>query len=459
VRGIRFQYRCAVALLLALAAFPLGAAAGSPVSAPDEIAEVRLTEQTGGTQTFTLPEALERAKAANRDVDIARQRLAELEGLKVEARAEGLPQITGTAGYTRTWRKPSIVINGQPIAFGTDHNTAASASVDQLLWDGGRVFKAMRAARSEEKRGQELVRATEQQVAFQVKQTFYEILYTDKTIGVLTRRLAALRGHLSSMKQRYAKGLESDYAVMRQDVEVSNVEPDLIDAERRRELLVNGLKVLIALPQEDKLVPQGKLAYEARPLSDLEELVAKAKGNQPGLQAEKLRVDSLVQNVGLQKAAFWPKLSFNTTVQWQWQTNDISNFYGQQDSLSSAFNLSWPIFEGLRTHARVQQARAQLMQQRAATSQLEEAVVKDVRDAALSLRKAREALASQQKALALSRRATAIAGERFDAGLMSQLELNDTIDAQAMAEQQYLRATFDCLVSEAALERAVGGDL
>ena len=42
---------------------------------------------------------------------------------------------------------------------------------------------------------------------------------------------------------------------------------------------------------------------------------------------------------------------------------------------------------------------------------------------------------------------------------MSQLELNDTIDAQAKAEEQYLRATFDCLVAEAALEAAVGGDL
>ena len=86
-------------------------------------------------------------------------------GSRAEARAEAFPQLTGTASYTRMWRKPSIVINGQPITFGTDHNTIAAASVDQLLWDGGRVFKAMRAARSEERRGQELIRATEQQIA------------------------------------------------------------------------------------------------------------------------------------------------------------------------------------------------------------------------------------------------------------------------------------------------------
>ena len=55
--------------------------------------------------------------------------------------------------------------------------------------------------------------------------------------------------------------------------------------------------------------------------------------------------------------------------------------------------------------------------------------------------------------------ATAIAGERFEAGLMSQIELNDTITQQGKAEQLYLQATLDCLTAEAALERAVGGEL
>ena len=45
-----------------------------------------------------------------------------------------------------------------------------------------------------------------------MKQTFFEILYTDKVIDVLKSRLAALRGHLASIRQRYEKGLESDYA-------------------------------------------------------------------------------------------------------------------------------------------------------------------------------------------------------------------------------------------------------
>ena len=220
------------------------------------------------------------------------------------------------------------------------------------------------------------------------------------------------------------------------------------------------MKVLLALPQEDAFLPAGMLAYEPRAVPDVDALVEKAKGNRPDLAAEKLREASLTQNVGMQKAAYWPKVTFNTTFQWQWQSNDWHvDPYEQQKSFSTAVNLSFPLFEGLRTHGRVQEARAQLAQQRATTSQFEETVVKGVRDAAISLTKARKALESQRKSFTLARRATAIAGERFEAGLMSQLELNDTIDSQAKAEELYLKATYDCLVSEAALEQAVGGEL
>ena len=90
---------------------------------------------------------------------------------------------------------------------------------------------------------------------------------------------------------------------------------------------------------------------------------------------------------------------------------------------------------------------------------MEDSVVREVADAHVSLERARQALATQDSSYATARRATAIAGERFEAGLMSQIELNDTITQQGKAEQLYLQATLDCLTAEAALERAVGGEL
>jgi len=406
----------------------------------------------------TLDEALQRAQIANRDIQVAKENLAEIEGLKNEARSEGLPQLTGNAGYERMWRKPKMFINDELFTIGSNNTYSASAEVNQLLWDGGKVLKAVKAAKTEQARGLENIRDVEARIRLSVKQTFYQILYTNKVIDVLSRQLDQLKSHLAAIRTRFNKGLDSDYTLMRQQVEVSNVEPQLIDALRTYELLINSLKILMAVNPEEKIEPTGTLAYNLRSLPGAHAMIEKARSTRPDLNAERLREASLVQNVGVEKAGYWPSLNFNTTYQWQGQSDNWRVGSNERsDSLSSSLNLSWPIFDGLKTKSRVEQAKARLMQQRFQTSQLEDSVVREVQDAITSLEKAQAAYKSQLGSFNLAKKATAIASERFEAGLMSQLELNDTINAQAQAEQLYLQAIYDCLFAEAVLEKAMGG--
>jgi outer membrane protein len=412
------------------------------------------------THTLTLDQAVERGLAENRDIAVARERLTELEGLKGEARSEGLPQLTGTAEYQRTWRKPKMNIEGQYFVVGTDNSFIAGATITQMLWDGGRVFKAVKAAKSELARGIENIRDTESTVRFLVKQTCYEVLYTNKVIDVLDKEQKQLRTHLSSIQTRFNQGIDSDYTLMRQQVQVSNIEPQIIDAKRNREYLLNSLKILLAIPPEDELKITSSFDYRASTIPQIKELVETAKSSRPDLAAEKLRQKSLSQNVGIEKAGYWPKLNASAEFQWQGQSDNMwPGPRERTDSLYTTVSLSWPIFDGLKTHSRVKQAKARLMQQQYMTSQLEDSVARDVRDAYEALMRARESLATQQKSLSLAKKSTAIAGERFEAGLMSQIELNDTINAQATAEQNFLRASFDCMTAEAALEKATGGAL
>lgn len=409
---------------------------------------------------LTLEQSVEKAIAENRDIEVAKQRLIELQGVKGEAASEGLPHITGTGSYQRLWRKAKIFIANTPVEYGSSNTLLSGAEFNQLLFDGGRVFKAIKAAKIEEARGIQNIRDVEVQVRYNIKETFYEILYTDKLISVLEEQLKNLTGHLNAIKTRYNEGLDSDYTLMRQEVEVSNIQPQIIDAKRNRILLVNAIKVLMVIPQEDEFEPMGAFDYRARAFPQLEHLTEVARDDRPSLKAEKLREQSLRYAIDIEKAAFWPKLNFSTTWQWQGYADDWT--ISKQDrayTINSMVTMSWPIFEGLKTVSRIKQAKAKHLQQYYNTSQFEDNVVKEVRDVYESLHRAREALASQEKNLNLARKATKIAGERFEAGLMSQLELNDTINSQARAEQNYLRAAFDCLESEAALEKVVGGEL
>jgi outer membrane protein TolC len=216
----------------------------------------------------------------------------------------------------------------------------------------------------------------------------------------------------------------------------------------------------MAVNPEEKIEPTGVLSYNSRSLPNALAMIEKARATRPDLNAERLREKSLVQNVGVEKAGYWPSLNFNTSYQWQGQSDNWGVGKNERaDSLSSSLNLSWPIFDGLKTKSRVEQAKARLLQQRYSTSQLEDSVVREVQDAITSLEKAQAAYKSQLGSFNLAKKATAIASDRFEAGLMSQLELNDTINAQAQAEELYLQALYQCLSADAVLEKAIGGTL
>lgn len=413
-----------------------------------------------GEWRMTLEQSVQRALEENRDIATARARLAELDGMKNEARSIGLPQVIAGGSYQRTWRKPQYIINDQPYSAGTYNTYMTGAQVSQLLFDGGRVFKAVKAARAEEARGIQTIRDAEREVRFEVKQTFFQILYTEKIVEVLERELAQLKMHLASIQARFRQGLDSDYTLMRQQVAVSNVEPQLIEAKRQRALLANALKILLVIPPEEDFFPEGGFDPRVKEKPVHAELVEMARATRPDLAAERLRAKSLALNIGVEKSAYWPQLSISSAWQWQAFSDDwrISSTE-RTNSFNSAATLSWPIFEGLKTHARVAQAQAKLLQQHYLASRLEDVVVKDVEDALESLARARQALETQQKTLALAKRATAIASERFTAGLTSQLELNDAITSQAKAEELFLQSALECLTAEASLEKAVGGEL
>jgi outer membrane protein len=334
----------------------------------------------------------------------------------------------------------------------------AGAELNQLLWDGGKVLNALKAANTEHASAVENIRDVEAQVRLAVKQTFYQVLYTEKVIEVLKIQLSQLRDHLRTIQTRFKKGLESDYTLMRQQVEVSNIEPQLIQAERNRELLVNALKILMAVDPQEPMDPVGVFSYSPHSIVDVAALIEKARSTRPDLNSQRLREKSLIAGVSVEKAGYWPQFTFNTTYQWQGQTDNWGLSSNEiADSLSSIVQMSWPIFDGLKTKSRIEQAKAKLMQQQFSNSQLEDSVVREVEDARTTLDKAQAAYRSQLGSFNLAKKATAIASTRFEAGLMSQLELNDTITSQAQAEQLYLQAVYECLSAEAVLEKAIGG--
>lgn len=409
---------------------------------------------------LTIDDAVGRAMKANYDIKMAEARLAEVKAMVGEAASGALPQINGVAGYERSIKRPQLFFNGNAVIIGSKNTYSASATVTQPLYEAGKVFHAIKAASSEKRKSLADIENAKDEIKLAVIKTYYQILLADKLVNTSKKTLKQLESHLSAIKARYNEGLESDYTLMRQEVEAANMEPELLAAEKARLIFVNALKVLLALPEDADVELAGRLDVADKTVPPEDDLIAMALKNRSDLVAASSRKSSLKQKVGAEKGGYLPSLALTSQISWQAQTNDFrigdkEDYY----ALSAGALLSWPIFDGFKTHFKIKEAKAELKIASDEELKLKAGIAGEVKNAAAAYKEAIQRASSQKKSLILSQKAVDIASLRFKEGLTSQLELNDTILTRDRTERFYYQALYDAIAGYAELERSVGGEL
>jgi outer membrane protein TolC len=128
-------------------------------------------------------------------------------------------------------------------------------------------------------------------------------------------------------------------------------------------------------------------------------------------------------------------------------------------SASAQVVLSWNLFEGFGTSARVQRASASLDRARADEDRTLQAVAKEIGDARAAAVALGQQVALATDTLTIAQQSLALATERLEAGLASQLELRDANLKLTQAELSLLESRIDHAVAIADLARAAGGTL
>lgn len=413
-----------------------------------------------GEVKLSLQEAVERSLRANYDLKSAEEHLRELEAMIGEARAGALPQLNGTAGYDRYVRKPQIFLQEQRFTIGFNNTYAASLALTQPLYVAGKVYKALKAAESETAAGKSTLANLQEEIKLQVKKTYYQILLIGRAIEITKKTLKQLTDQLVTIKARFGKGLESDYTLMRQEVQVSNVEPELAAHEQQRVVLENTLKVLLAIPVGSGVTLTEDFKFAPKNVPNRDELVTTAIKERQDLAAGAAHIESLKQMVGIEKGGYLPTIKAVANLDWVGQADQfVIHSNDHYYSLDAGVELSWPIFDGLKTHYRVNQAKAKLKIEQNKELKLKDNVEGDVLNAHSKYLESVVRETAQKKSLNLAQKAVDISSLRFSEGLTSQLELNDTILQRDQAEKLYAQAVYDCLDTEATLLRLVGGKL
>jgi outer membrane protein TolC len=462
-------------------------------------------QQPAAGRVLTLEDAIRIAIQNNRDLEDARLGYQGARGQVREAWSNVYPTLDLAASYTRNLSVsanflPAIIFDPDaspddliPVKFGADNQWAFSLRAEQPLFRASAFLGVGAAARYQRLQG-EVVRGRAISVATRVKMAYYDVLLADESTRLNDNTVRRVRQTLNETQKMNQAGLSSNYDVLRLQVELANIEPQLRRSRNASHAARRLLAVELGLENLDSVNVAGALSEidlgepvvtEASDAVDLVPVVHRgtelvlsdaparitqqsaleiARANRSDLRQLDLTAQLRRTELRAEQSEYLPQVTLFGVYTINAQHNGDPAFFGGDNRFRSygrqvGVEVSLPIFAGLRRPARVEQKRVVLEQVLAQRDLLVDAVENEVKTYLDQVEEARTRAQAQHLARSQAQRGFEIASAQYREGISSQLEVTDAEVALRQSEFNLAEAVYDYLAARARLDEAMGLDL
>jgi outer membrane protein TolC len=281
-------------------------------------------------------------------------------------------------------------------------------------------------------------------------------LYLQATTGA--SRIQSAQARVATADAEYKQavtmrtaGTVAGIDVLRAQVQLRSEEQRLIAFRNDFDRQKLDVARAVGLPLGQQFTLSSSIGFTDRPLLSLDEALRQASENRPDYQAA----------VAAERAAEWQRRSAAAermpTVYFNGDYGTIGpSVRDNHGTYTAAVGLQFPIFEGGRIRAAIEEADANLAERRAETADLRGRIDYDVRTAFLNFNSAREQVRVAEDGSKLAAQQLVQARDRFAAGVANNLEVVQAQQAVALAEENLIDSLYLYNLSRAAIGRSVG---
>lgn len=444
--------------------------------------------------TYSLERAVEIALRNNRQLRVAELDLATAEEQVDEAYGGLFPEIDANASFQRNLTVPEAFLPAAifdpdaspddlvPVRFGADNQWQAGVDVNQPLFDAT-VFIGVSTAGKFREYSREALRGAAQRIATNVRIAYLDALLAEERVRLTANSVARVEQTLEEARAMYRVGLLGEYDVLRLEVELANIEPELRRSRDRLAEARRALSIEMGLPDAEPVGVEGDLTtvdpgdpeantganrllltfngVEAPERFGAEALVERATRGRSDVRQLALQRELEEVRVSVAKSELLPTADAFFSYSYSAQENGGLNFFGENEmqrtsSAAVGLRVTVPLFSGFRRYNRIAQREIAVRQLESRLADLLLRAENDVRARADEVTEARARAAAQGQAVGEARRGFEIASTEYREGTGSRLEVTDAELALRQAELNYARAIYDYLVARARLDLAVG---
>lgn len=393
-------------------------------------------------------------------IKVADLEVKRMEYSKKEVIANLIPSIDFSGSYQRSieLQTMSMDMGGQSQKFkmGTDNNwnfgfSAAMPLVNPTLW------KSISLSETQILQNLESARGSRIDMANNVNQAYYALLLALDSREVIQANYDLAKFNADLYKKQFEQGTASEYDVLRSSVQVTNIEPDLLQSDISVKQCELQLKVLMGIDNNVYINPSIRLGDMKRDMYGY-----RMEGNWSLAQNTSLRSMDLGrkladQNVTLQKFAYIPTLAASYNISWNAMSN--GNAFKNQEFnpySSVAVSLQVPIFSGLGRYQKVRQAQVQAAELDLQREDLVNALNMQVELALDNIERQAKQIHSSEEGMRQAAKALQIMQRSFEIGAATYLDLRDSEMANTSAQLSYYQSIYNYLVSSSELDALLG---
>lgn len=392
--------------------------------------------------------------------------------------AVGLPQVNATAGYVDNLEIQKQVVQFDPsqppqvFPFGIQYASQLGLRVDQLIFDGSYIV-ALLATGVVKETASNAYEKSAIEIREQVAQAYHLVLTTERSLEIVRENVSFIEKNLFETRQLFEQGFLEQQDVDQLDLLLTNLRSNVDFLERQSTVARTLLKLRMGIPIEETVALTDQIESLVLIAEDGTTLLTENFDPTAHIDYRTLQTGIHGQELNLrnEQMQWLPKLSAYYSYNHQYQSTDFGalytpkpgEVYSQNGNLSFnapfqswGLSLNWPLFQGGRRIARVQEARIELDKLEVQEEQLTDALNMQFQSARADYAYALNNYLAQQKNAEIAKGIRDRTAAKFNEGLASSLEFTTAENQYQDALRNLITSAQTTLDKRVALEKVLG---
>jgi outer membrane protein len=419
-------------------------------------------------RNLSLDEAITLGLQNSKEIKLNAAKVAEANGALREARERRLPDLTASGSYLRL-NQPNVDMkvklggqSGGSAEGGSGSSSAQSLKVSSVtygmaslsipVFSGFRIQHGIDAAKYLQKAATLDAEKDRDEVIANTIAAYSNLYKAKAALDIVKENLNQSQHRVADLSNLEKNGLLARNDLLKAELQQSNIELALVDAENNWKLTYINMNLMLGLPEETELVPDANAFTVTTDTRNFEAWEAQALQNRKDMEAMNYRVKAASSGVKAAKGEYYPSVALTGA----YVAADIPGLLTLTNVVNGGVGVRYSPSSLWKTGSKVAQSKAQLQQAEISREMLNDGIRLQVAQAYQTYLSATKKIDVYNKAVEQANENYRIVKNKYDNSLTTTTELLDADVAQLQAQLNYAFAKADAVVAYKRLQAAAG---